>query len=84
MPLYLSLQANLSDIFEYTSEELCCGICESLASVMAPGGRIAYWELLNTRPAPSSVFHYHEKLSKELHAEDRVFYYKSFNVYERK
>ncbi|XP_011405611.1 PREDICTED: uncharacterized protein LOC105313683 [Amphimedon queenslandica] len=84
IPLGTVTKANLSDIFEYTNEEVSCSICESVANVMAPGGRIVYWELQNTRPAPSSVFHYHEKLSKELHAEDRVFYYKSFNVYEKK
>lgn len=80
----LPLQANLSDIFEYTSIDLCHSIFNSLSELMVKGGRIAYWELLTPRAPPLDMFISHEKLSKELHDQDRVFFYKSFNVYEIK
>lgn len=87
MALYLSitLQAGLSDIFEYMSAEHAALQFEKLSSIIQPGGRIAYWCLYVPRAPPEHLKNkmlYLDQLSKSLHEIDRVWFYMSFNVYQ--
>ncbi len=81
-------QGNFSDIFEYIGKEAADALFIALADHLPPGGRIAYWNLLVPRAPPSYLqktrLVFLKKLSAELHAKDRVFYYSSFNVFEKK
>lgn len=46
-------KANLSDIFEYMSQESSDKLFESLAAICKPNGRLAFWNLyLDRRPTP--------------------------------
>ncbi|MDF3059443.1 MAG: S-adenosylmethionine:diacylglycerol 3-amino-3-carboxypropyl transferase, partial [Rariglobus sp.] len=49
------MKFNLSDIFEYMSEENTAAILASLAEASAPGGRLAYWNMLAPRRRPESL-----------------------------
>lgn len=50
-------RANLSDIFEYMSEQNTAGLLEKLARAMSPGGRLVYWNMMVPRAAPASLSH---------------------------
>ena len=81
------MQGNFSDMFEYSSKEAADALFEALANHFAPGGRIAYWNLLVPRAPPSRLktkLVRLKELSEKLHAKDRVFFYSSFNVFEKK
>jgi len=83
--VYFSLlQANLSDLFEYMSEEASDVVFTALADKMAAGGKIAYWNLfVGHYPLPAllqSKLTHLKQLSTELHKTDRVFYYIDFCV----
>ena len=43
---------NLSDIFEYMSEENCASLLKLLVSRASTGARLAYWNMLAPRSAP--------------------------------
>lgn len=78
-------KANLSDIFEYMSEEDCAGLLGALAARMRRGGRLAYWNLLvprssEGRPVPG-LRHLSEDAAR-LHETDRVFFYESLHIEE--
>jgi len=46
---------NLSDIFEYMSEENTEQLLQSLVAVANPGGRLLYWNMLVPRSRPESM-----------------------------
>ena len=73
----LCLQANLSDIFEYTSLEATNELFSMLADRCRSGGRLAYWNMLVPR-TPSDHRLQMASDSKDLHTQDRLFYYRSF------
>ncbi len=76
---------NLSDIFEYTSEENYVGVLEQLVRAGRPGGRLAYWNMLVPRSRPdalSSLLHPLTELAQELHRRDRACFYSAFIVEE--
>lgn len=76
---------NLSDIFEYLSEETCEGLFRLIANVARPGGRIAYWNMLAPRRAPASLagrIGPLGELSARLHSQDKAFFYSAFRVEE--
>jgi S-adenosylmethionine-diacylglycerol 3-amino-3-carboxypropyl transferase len=78
-------KANLSDLFEYLSEEQTEGFLKTLATGMREGGRIAYWNLLVPRARPESLAHIlkpHRELSRELWKQDRAFFYGDFHIDE--
>ena len=78
-------RANLSDIFEYMSEENCAGLLERLAEAGRPGGRLAYWNMLAPRRRPESLAHRLRPLTDladRLHQEDKAFFYSAFVVEE--
>ncbi len=79
------LKFNLSDIFEYMSEENTAAILASLADASAPGGRLAYWNMLAPRSRPESLAGRllpREEVARALFAQDKAFFYSAFMVEE--
>ena len=79
--------ANLSDIFEYMSEENTAALLARLAAAANPGARFAYWNMLAPRWRPESLAHQLrplDALAAELFAKDRAFFYSRFVVEEVK
>lgn len=78
-------KANLSDLFEYLSEEQTEGFLKTLATGMREGGRIAYWNLLVPRERPESLANIlkpHRELAHGLWKKDRAFFYGDFHIEE--
>lgn len=76
---------NLSDIFEYMSDQSYETLLERLHAASASGGRLAYWNMLVPRSRPKSVAHKLkslEALSNELFKQDKAFFYNAFVVEE--
>lgn len=77
---------NLSDIFEYMSDEQMCKIIKKMLTKSASGSRIAYWNMLADKQA-SRYFKeltYNEELSNKLFAKDKAFFYSKFILEEIK
>lgn len=78
--------ANLSDIFEYMSLDETRRGLDRLCRVLAPGGRLAYWNMLAPRSRPDDMADRLRPLSAlaaRLHAADKAFFYSAFVVEER-
>lgn len=76
---------NLSDIFEYMSEENTGRILRSLTDRAAPGARLAYWNMLVPRSRPDSLaarLRPLPELAATLHARDKAWFYSRFVVEE--
>lgn len=76
---------NLSDIFEYMSEENTAALLARLADASHPGARLAYWNMLAPRSRPEALAHRLTslpELSARLLAEDKAFFYSRFVVEE--
>ena len=79
------MQLGLSDIFEYMSGEAAEATFALLVKSVAPGGRLAFWNLFihrlpsKTLLEEGKVTHLKE-LSEQLHQVDRVFFYSEFHV----
>lgn len=76
-------KANLSDIFEYLSENESNKIFDLLARTATPKARIIYWNLLVPRQAISTIWRPLNTLSERLGKEDRVWFYQSLHIAER-
>lgn len=77
---------NLSDIFEYMSPEETRRQLERLSRALAPGGRLAYWNMLAPRRRPDDMARLLRplpELSDRLFAADKAFFYSAFVVEER-
>ncbi len=77
--------ANLSDIFEYMSEENTAALLARLADAANPGARFAYWNMLAPRSRPDSLaakLRPLDDLARGLFAKDRAFFYSRFVVEE--
>jgi S-adenosylmethionine-diacylglycerol 3-amino-3-carboxypropyl transferase len=77
--------ANLSDIFEYMSEENTAALLTRLADAANPRARFAYWNMLAPRSRPDSLaakLRPLDNLARELFAKDRAFFYSRFVVEE--
>ena len=77
---------NLSDIFEYMSDEQMCNIFEKIFTKSSSGSIIAYWNMLADKRA-SKYFdnlEYKEKKSQELLNKDKTFFYSKFIIEEIK
>lgn len=75
---------NLSDIFEYMSEEQMCQIVNEILTKSPKGSIIAYWNMLSDKRA-SKYFEelkYKKDLSDKLLKEDKAFFYSKFIVEE--
>ena len=78
-------KANLSDLFEYLSEEQTTDILGVLASKFRVGGRIAYWNLLVPRHRAESLapkLKRCEALAQSLYRQDRNLFYRDFHIEE--
>ncbi len=76
--------ANLSDIFEYMSEEHSDNLFRLLAKKMTQNARLAYWNLYVDRKSPkNSGLKHLDELSESLYAKDRFWAYSAFHVEEK-
>ncbi len=74
---------NLSDIFEYMSEENYEALLARLVEAARPDARLAYWNMLVPRSRPGHMAERVEplaELAKTLHADDKAFFYMDFIV----
>jgi len=78
--------ANLSDVFEYMSVPEYHHHLDALCRVLAPGGRLAYWNMLVPRQRPEAFaaqLQPLEPLARTLHERDKAFFYSAFVVEAR-
>jgi S-adenosylmethionine-diacylglycerol 3-amino-3-carboxypropyl transferase len=76
---------NLSDVFEYVSQDTCSHMLAQIATIGRPGARLAYWNLLVPRCRPEHLkcsLESVERLASRLHTQDKAFFYRSFVVEE--
>lgn len=76
---------NLSDIFEYMSEDETKRMFELILEASNKGARLAYWNMLAPRKCPNELqdrIVYNENLSKELFSKDKAFFYSDFRIEE--
>lgn len=76
---------NLSDIFEYMSEENYNRLLERLIRAGRRGGRLAYWNMLAPRSRPESMAAQLRPLEAEaqrLFRQDKAFFYSAFVLEE--
>lgn len=74
---------NLSDIFEYMSEENTGALLGKIADASVPGARLAYWNMLAPRSRPASLAHRLRPIpANDLFEMDRAFFYSRFVVEE--
>ena len=72
---------DLSDCFEYMSQEQTDDLLRAIQTASRPGARIAYWNLLVARDGRNvDGITAHPELSETLHAIDRAFLYGRFVV----
>jgi S-adenosylmethionine-diacylglycerol 3-amino-3-carboxypropyl transferase len=75
--------ANLSDIFEYMSEENYRALLAQLVSRSAPGARLVYWNMMVPRGRPDDMSGSLDSLvtqAAQLHAQDKAFFYSSLVI----
>lgn len=78
---------NLSDIFEYMSEENTANLLGKIIGSSNPGARLAYWNMLAPRSRPESMADRLFPCSEEAEAlfkKDRAFLYSRFIIEEVK
>lgn len=74
---------NLSDIFEYMSEDNTAELLEKILAASNPGARLAYWNMLAPRSRPESLADRLKPCEADsLFAADRAFFYSRFVVEE--
>ncbi len=76
---------NLSDIFEYMSEQNYNILLRQLLTAADPGARLAYWNMLAPRKRPPSLsdrIGSLDDLAAGLYARDKAFFYRDFIVEE--
>ena len=74
---------NLSDIFEYMSDENFHELLSKLAARSHDGARFAYWNMLVPRSRPPELAHAlisNTELAERLHLQDKAFFYSRFVV----
>jgi S-adenosylmethionine-diacylglycerol 3-amino-3-carboxypropyl transferase len=76
---------NLSDIFEYMSEENTAALLARLANASVPGGRLVYWNMLAPRRRPEALagrLRPRADVAAPLFARDKAFFYSALVVEE--
>ncbi len=74
---------NLSDIFEYMSDDYFHELLSKLTAQSRDGARLAYWNMLVPRSRPpelASKLIPNPELSERLHLQDKAFFYSRFVV----
>lgn len=78
---------NLSDIFEYMSQEEFATCYEKLMNQANPKARMAYWNMLVPRSCPQGCLDRVSSLNEladSLHKEDQAWFYQKFVIEERR
>lgn len=78
---------NLSDIFEYMSEETYAALYGQLIQTSRPGARLAYWNMMVPRSMPrkfSDQIINHQARADKLFLQDKAFFYSRFVIEEVK
>jgi S-adenosylmethionine-diacylglycerol 3-amino-3-carboxypropyl transferase len=76
---------NLSDIFEYMSDANVEALLRALVRSGRPGGRLVYWNMLAPRSRPESmadVLRPLDDLARQLHLQDKAFFYSRLVIEE--
>jgi S-adenosylmethionine-diacylglycerol 3-amino-3-carboxypropyl transferase len=76
---------NLSNVFEYLSEDTAAAVLRDVARVARPGGRAVYWNLFASRERPSDLAHRLQSKSAEARALEQragTFFYSRLIVEE--
>ena len=76
---------NLSDIFEYMSQDNCHLLLERIHRAGRAGGRLAYWNMLAPRRRPDTMadrLRPLDDLAQRLFLQDKAFFYSAFVVEE--
>jgi len=76
---------NLSDIFEYMSEDNYHHLLRCMIAASTPGARLVYWNMLAPRRRPDSMANELDALtdlSQRLYEQDKAFFYMDFVVEE--
>ncbi len=76
---------NLSDIFEYMSDENYHRLLKQIVGAARPGGRLAYWNMLAPRSRPDVMAPQLQSCperSRELLFRDKAFFYSAFVLEE--
>lgn len=74
---------NLSDIFEYMSEDVFAGVYGSILAATNPGARLVYWNMMVPRRVPAAHARRVRRLDAEIargKAADKAFFYSDFVV----
>lgn len=76
---------NLSDVFEWMSDDLHDRVYRSILRAAAPGATIAYWNNLVPRSAPADLIANgtvspDRTAAEAIYADDRAFLYRDFHV----
>lgn len=74
---------NLSDIFEYMSEDEFLKNEKKLLSITNPGARIAYWNMQNKRYLNQKKFLFDDKKSNSLFKKNQSWFYRDFMLYRK-
>lgn len=74
---------NLSDIFEYMSEEDFKKNIRHLSKITNKGSRIAYWNQQNKRYINDSRFTFDEETSSKLFEKNQSWFYRDFCLYKK-
>ncbi len=75
---------NLSDIFEYMSEETYRENVDKLKALSHEGSKVIYYNMQNPRYIDGPEFARDKELSERLCRSTRSYFYRDFLVYERK
>lgn len=70
---------NLSDVFEYVSEDSYRKTLDIINDRAGAGARLAYWNMLAPRTSNSKSIKRDQEASSNLYAQDKTFFYTSFN-----
>jgi S-adenosylmethionine-diacylglycerol 3-amino-3-carboxypropyl transferase len=76
---------NLSDIFEYMSQQDCERLLNEFVRKGARGCRLVYWNVVTERKSPATfrdVIDSKLALASDLHQRDKAFFYRNFVVEE--
>lgn len=76
--------ANLSDIFEYMSEDEFTQNTEKLSAMLDTGGRAAYWNMQNRRYIDRTDLYCDCEISEDLFKKNNSWFYRDFLLYRRK
>ena len=74
---------NLSDIFEYMSEEEFSDCEELLSKISNPNARLCYWNMQNKRYFKDSCFQLEEEPSHQLFQKNQAYFYRDFRLYRK-